>query len=500
MDTLSFGFVLLIIALGGLTAYIADFLGRLLGKKRLSVFGLRPKHTAVLFTTFAGVLIPLLTVLTLMTLSKEVRVWLTEGQSAVEERNRKVTELKLVNARVSQKTEEVIQLEDQKRDAFQKMKEAETNLKAFKEKAKKLQHQASLLKHQIKEFRKDILSMNQRYKQLESNHHQLQQDSKGLYSANQQLTLIGDNLKKELNEKILLSGRLEAQMVELQSRVDNLNQQKEEVLVQYDRLSQTFQKDIESAKADLEAARNEKEKAESEIQLLQNIRSNLETGLHTNVHHSRLSPIIFHQGEELLRLRIKANQTKSSVKKVLGKLLEQANQIALERGAQPAGRYQQAAGLADLPLNHEILTREEQEETIIQDVVHSSTPTVLIAQAFWNTYKGEYAILKISSHKNPLIYKKDALLGTAVIDGTAHNEQILEQIMQFINTKLRPKVESDKIIPVSTPEPQYIEVPYTQMWNLVTEIKTRNSQVQISAITDSEVYASDLVKFRFKIQ
>src|SRR5205807_5436908 len=49
--------ILLLLVLCGFIAYIGDLLGRRLGKKRLSVFGLRPKHTAILLTIVTGVLI-----------------------------------------------------------------------------------------------------------------------------------------------------------------------------------------------------------------------------------------------------------------------------------------------------------------------------------------------------------------------------------------------------------------------------------------------------------
>src|SRR6476619_1887276 len=49
--------ILLLLALCGFIAYIGDLLGRRLGKKRLSVFGLRPQHTAVLLTVVTGIII-----------------------------------------------------------------------------------------------------------------------------------------------------------------------------------------------------------------------------------------------------------------------------------------------------------------------------------------------------------------------------------------------------------------------------------------------------------
>ena len=499
MDTLSLGFVLLIILLGGLTAYIADFLGRFLGKKRLSIFGLRPKHTAVLITTLAGFLIPLLTVLIIVTLSREVKVWLIEGQTAVEERNRKVTELKLVNARVVQKTDEVIQLENQKNASFQKMKDAQAQLKNLEQSAKKLQEQIHTLRQEILTLRKNIQEMHQRYKTLEASHQQLNDASKKIKQENAYLNTIQANLESELKEKILLSSKLEHKMMQLQERVDQLHFQKKEIATQYDRLSQQFQVDIQQAKADLELARVEKEKAEAEIQQLQNIRNTLEAGLNTNVHNTRLLPIIFHEGEELIRIQIEPQQNEASARKSVELLLEKARKIAHLRGASPAGRYIHCAGLADLPLEHGVLSTEEQKESIVQSILGAPEKMILVAHAFWNTYKNEYAVIKLYSHKNPLLYTKDTLLGKASVNGAGTVENIFEQVTDFVNQKIRPKVQKDKLIPLNLPQPQYIEVSYSEMWNLVKRIKERGEKVQVSAYANTDTYAGDLVKLEFTL-
>ena len=499
MDTLSLGFVLLIILLGGLTAYIADFLGRLLGKKRLSIFGLRPKHTAVLITTLAGFLIPLLTVLIIITLSHEVKVWLIEGQTAVEERNRKVTELQLVNARVVQKTDEVIQLENQKNTAFQKMQEAQQQLKTLELTAKKLQEQIRTLKVEILTFRKNIQEMHKRYLLLETSHQHLEHASTELKKENSQLTTIQANLENELKDKILLSGKLENKMKQLQDRVDNLHFQKKEILAQYDRLSQQFQIDIQQAKTDLEFARTEKEKAETEIQQLQNIRTTLEAGLNTNVHNTRLLPIIFHEGEELARIQLEPEQNEVAARESIELLIEKARKIAQSRGASPAGRYTHCAGLADLPLEQGILSREEQKESIIQSITHSPENMLLVAHAFWNTYKNEYTIVKLMSHKNPLIYKKGTLLAKTNINGAGTVENIFEQVTHFVHQEIRPKVQKDKLVPLNLPQPQYIEVSYSEMWNLVKRIKEKGEKVQVSAYATANTRAGDLLKLEFTL-
>ena len=58
---------------GGAIAFIGDRLGTKIGKKRLSLFGLRPRHTSTIITIVTGILITGLTIGLLSIASKEVR-------------------------------------------------------------------------------------------------------------------------------------------------------------------------------------------------------------------------------------------------------------------------------------------------------------------------------------------------------------------------------------------------------------------------------------------
>lgn len=62
--------ILLLLVLSGFLAYLGDILGRRIGRKKLTLFGLRPKYTAIFMTVLTGVLITLFT-LTAMTLLSE---------------------------------------------------------------------------------------------------------------------------------------------------------------------------------------------------------------------------------------------------------------------------------------------------------------------------------------------------------------------------------------------------------------------------------------------
>jgi uncharacterized protein (DUF3084 family) len=68
--------ILLIAALvivSGVIAYVGDIVGRRMGRKRLSLFGLRPRHTAIVISVFAGMLITVMTLAVAMLASQNVK-------------------------------------------------------------------------------------------------------------------------------------------------------------------------------------------------------------------------------------------------------------------------------------------------------------------------------------------------------------------------------------------------------------------------------------------
>src|SRR5688500_659728 len=71
------------VLMGGIIAYNGDVIGRKFGKKRLSMFGLRPKHTAILITSVTGVLISASTTAAIFLLVPPVRRVILEGEQAI---------------------------------------------------------------------------------------------------------------------------------------------------------------------------------------------------------------------------------------------------------------------------------------------------------------------------------------------------------------------------------------------------------------------------------
>lgn len=65
--------ILILIVVSGAISFIGNYVGRFFGKKRLSLFGLRPRYTAIVFTLISGILIALITFATVIFISFDAR-------------------------------------------------------------------------------------------------------------------------------------------------------------------------------------------------------------------------------------------------------------------------------------------------------------------------------------------------------------------------------------------------------------------------------------------
>ena len=116
--------VLLIIGLviiGGVVAYVGDIVGRRIGRKRLSLLGMRPRHTAVAVSVVAGMLITLLTLAAAMAISRDVK----DGFLRVQQMRRKQAEL---SGRLRALNEQMARLDRDRSNAERKLSQRKAEL------------------------------------------------------------------------------------------------------------------------------------------------------------------------------------------------------------------------------------------------------------------------------------------------------------------------------------------------------------------------------------
>lgn len=112
--------ILIIVAVSGLIAYIGDLVGRKMGRKRLSLLGLRPRHTAIVISVCVGMLIAALTLTTTFATSKRIRdAFFTPLDKLRAERE-------ATREKLEQTQEEAAKVHAQWADVTRKLGEAET--------------------------------------------------------------------------------------------------------------------------------------------------------------------------------------------------------------------------------------------------------------------------------------------------------------------------------------------------------------------------------------
>jgi uncharacterized protein (DUF3084 family) len=111
----------LLVAVSGLIAYVGDVVGRRMGRKRLSIFGMRPRHTAIAFSVVAGMLITIFTLAAAMAASKNVQ----DGFLRVDEMRRAQADL---SHRISDLTARTELLERRRAEAEARVRESNLEL------------------------------------------------------------------------------------------------------------------------------------------------------------------------------------------------------------------------------------------------------------------------------------------------------------------------------------------------------------------------------------
>ena len=179
-----FGFRLIFILaiVGGAIAFIGDKLGSKIGKKRLSVFGLRPKYTSILFTVITGILIAATSVIMMAIASdsartamfgmekiqKELRTLNDEKVVANKELGELKSNLSTKNQEIQTMNEEIVvigkekeALQIQAQEARESLLLAQTEVGTLTEAKQQLETEVDGLEKTQEQLRRGIVAMRE---------------------------------------------------------------------------------------------------------------------------------------------------------------------------------------------------------------------------------------------------------------------------------------------------------------------------------------------------
>jgi hypothetical protein len=228
----------LLIVFGGALAYAGDWLGRRLGKQRLSLFGIRPRHTATLITTLTGCLTVALTAVGMTLVNESFRAWITRGDRILVELRENEARLKELQARNADlqatneqlqrdgerlgnelealereyqaRLEQVRQLEAQLTQARDQLRENQQLLRQAEARLQQARRAREALQQQIQAVRVQIAALERQQAQLRAQNDEFAEQGAALASENAKLDSENRRLQSQ-NQQLEAQNRQLAQ-------------------------------------------------------------------------------------------------------------------------------------------------------------------------------------------------------------------------------------------------------------------------------------------------
>ena len=158
-----------VIIISGLIAFVGDWVGLKIGKKRVTIFGLRPHSTAIFITIISGILIAIITVTILAISSNDVRTALFGMEELKEKLSYLSREVELKNMQLSSTKED--------------LKEKTTQLQEMEEKYQKLSEDIKNKTGQLEELSTIRERLIEEKDKLDKEVEELNATIKALYSG-----------------------------------------------------------------------------------------------------------------------------------------------------------------------------------------------------------------------------------------------------------------------------------------------------------------------------
>lgn len=172
--------ILILVIMGGAIAFLGDKLGSKIGKKRLTIFGLRPHYTSILMTIITGVAVAAATMGILMVSSTSVRTALF-GMEKIK------TELVTLN---KEKTDILRELENQKvkvADLDKQIKQSSVDLAVATQQKEEAQRQVAQLESSYRAAEEKLSQAQRQMDKLQTSRDKLKGEVSSLETATKKL-------------------------------------------------------------------------------------------------------------------------------------------------------------------------------------------------------------------------------------------------------------------------------------------------------------------------
>jgi uncharacterized protein (DUF3084 family) len=383
-----FALIAILIITGGVIAYIGDRIGMSIGRKRLSLFGLRPKYTSIVITIITGLLIAGATIAVLVIVSadvrtalfrmKEIKLELAETKTTLAEIQE---EYRIVSAQIEAKANEYAELVD-------KYGVLTTQYDTLTDEYQELMTEYTELHNSYSELSSDYRSLSDDYAMLDKRFVDLSNRYEGLSTEYDTLLIKYNSLSSDytmLSTKYVeLKDDYDSLTAELAKTVEERDKINSDLVVTRTNLTKTTE-ELRSAEEALISVQLAKEELSATVEELKEEKTKLENAflsLWTGLEGMLGGDVVFRSGEIILATVIECDRPMNEIEEDMLRFLIDANDLALERGAQIEGDQENAIWFdaEDLDTVYKELSSRIKGKAVVRLI--SATNTIL-GDAVW---------------------------------------------------------------------------------------------------------------------
>lgn len=555
-------FFLLLVPLSGFIAWAGDRIGHKTGKKRHSLFGLRPRHTATVITVAAGMCISLVTFGLMWASNATFRDILARGAELIQNNADLKHENDAIQKQVAAKQGEIASLDRQVVDYQQRAERAgkeraqaerdyraarknsdraKADLDAAKKHLTMLQQRLNTAGSELAAARAQVASARTNLGRAKADLGQAEARKNRAEAAArsaQARMVVADSQLADAKGQLSSARRVFKQVTDIQSQ--NLQHQKDELAAQQDQLS-AQQKQLALVEDELGNRRKELDSLQGAV-----------TEFRRNTAALRAHPITYRIGEEVDRVSIPAGTNVWRIEFILDSLLNSSGKKAEARGAQRSSRTQRAVALAPplLPPASEpgsgilppsatmvaqaaagdaadsgqnmdtaapasaspapaaryvpLITESDLIRAAAEAIRRDNRDVVVIAVASTNAVAGEPVPVDIRTFHNPVVLNSGASVGEVTVDGTATRQEIVDALYSFLHRDVRSRLLQAGIIPplggAESSDGSIVTLSGDAWLKILDDVRKAGSRARVMVKADRTTRAADPVSLRFEVK
>ncbi|MFM7320001.1 MAG: DUF3084 domain-containing protein [Armatimonadota bacterium] len=486
-------FFLLLIPLSGFIAWVGDRIGHKIGRRRQSLFGLRPRHTAIVITIATGIGIMLSSFAGMMLVSRGFRNVVARGAALARDNQALLADNQRLSSDIRTAKERVDALRSDAVSAAREARAATTARDRAVELERKAERDVADARRLLGNAERALAGERNRLgstrseleravRRVESARKAVEDATSRRAIAEKQRTDAETRTKSALADAETAKGkvanaervfeqvmrtqkeRLDEQRRLLRAQEAEIESQSERIAAQQARIGdQDGTIATQAARLEEQARLAAGQRAEvvrlsEEVADLGRKREEYQAALDDMVRAAdalRNRRVVFRVGEEVARLPIAPGVSVWKVQNALEGFLTAAAKKAEGRGARtgkgalravyvPERRVRSGSGRVDVVSEMDAL-----HETALA-IRGSNEDVVVVLTATANAVVGEPVPVEVKTYRNPLLFAAGAELGEIVLQPDRPRQEVLDTLYAFLSGEIRRKLLRAGLIPVSS--------------------------------------------------